>query len=550
MLAEPGAKSKTNTTRVGDAHERNGALPRRPHTGSRFGARRLRRRLKTATPAHVPTVVILAYVRYRLSYAEVSEWLAERGVVVDQSTIYRPVIIGMRATRSRYRYAGHDSADAYAGRLNIVIEVDNQAGTGSMTSTESRWTPVLDGPERERALDAVRAIARDLETHYEASPAEADVEAASLAAGRGGVALFFAYLAEALADDAVRETAIRLVEEALDLAAAARQKSYALYEGFTGTAWMLAHLDGWLLELSDNDPNGGVDAALLELAATRPWHDDFDLLTGLVGIGVYCLERLPRPIAAACLEHVVARLAELAESDGVGVTWRTPPETLAVQVAAARRGGAYNLGLAHGVPGVIALLGKACSAGVAVTTARPLLGRAVPWLLAQRLSDETSAAFPALAGAGAVPEPARSAWCYGDPGVASALLVAARHASVPGWQEEALAFARRAAARPEAECRAVDAGLCHGAGALAHMFNRLYQATGEAIFRDAARRWVARVLDQRVEGMGIGGYSAYRVDGSRWSDPGFLDGAAGTGLALLAAATSLDPRWDRVLLLS
>jgi IS6 family transposase len=30
-------------------------------------------------------------VRYRLSYAEVSEWLAERGVIVDQSTIYRRV---------------------------------------------------------------------------------------------------------------------------------------------------------------------------------------------------------------------------------------------------------------------------------------------------------------------------------------------------------------------------------------------------------------------------------------------------------------------------
>src|SRR5262245_36775432 len=29
------------------------------------------------------------YVRYRLSYAEVSEWLAERDVLVDQSTIYR-----------------------------------------------------------------------------------------------------------------------------------------------------------------------------------------------------------------------------------------------------------------------------------------------------------------------------------------------------------------------------------------------------------------------------------------------------------------------------
>jgi hypothetical protein len=35
------------------------------------------------------------YLRYQLSYAEVSEWLAERGVLADQSTIYRPVIIDM-----------------------------------------------------------------------------------------------------------------------------------------------------------------------------------------------------------------------------------------------------------------------------------------------------------------------------------------------------------------------------------------------------------------------------------------------------------------------
>jgi transposase-like protein len=29
------------------------------------------------------------YVRYRLSYADVAEWLAERGIMVDRSTIYR-----------------------------------------------------------------------------------------------------------------------------------------------------------------------------------------------------------------------------------------------------------------------------------------------------------------------------------------------------------------------------------------------------------------------------------------------------------------------------
>src|SRR5688572_14517907 len=28
------------------------------------------------------------YVRYRLSYADVAEWLAERGVMVDRNTVY------------------------------------------------------------------------------------------------------------------------------------------------------------------------------------------------------------------------------------------------------------------------------------------------------------------------------------------------------------------------------------------------------------------------------------------------------------------------------
>jgi transposase, IS6 family len=42
-----------------------------------------------AFPDDIIALAVRWYVRYRLSYAEVSEWLAERGVVVDQSTIYR-----------------------------------------------------------------------------------------------------------------------------------------------------------------------------------------------------------------------------------------------------------------------------------------------------------------------------------------------------------------------------------------------------------------------------------------------------------------------------
>src|SRR6202165_71058 len=66
--------------------------------GQRFRCSRCSRRFTRRSTsafsgrAFADDIIVLAvrwYVRYRLSYAEVSEWLAERGVLVDQSTIYR-----------------------------------------------------------------------------------------------------------------------------------------------------------------------------------------------------------------------------------------------------------------------------------------------------------------------------------------------------------------------------------------------------------------------------------------------------------------------------
>src|SRR5205814_9776603 len=114
-------------------------------------------------------------------------------------------------------------------------------------------------------------------------------------------------------------------------------------------------------------------------------------------IGVYALERLARGAAAGaeCLARVVERLGELAVRDRGGITWFTPPEHLSRWQRERCPGGYFNFGLAHGVPGVIALLGGVCSAGVAADQARPLLEGAVPWLLDQRLGPEEPSSFRA-----------------------------------------------------------------------------------------------------------------------------------------------------------
>jgi len=96
--------------------------------------------------------------------------------------------------------------------------------------------------------------------------------------------------------------------------------------------------------------------------------------------------------------------------------------------------------------------------------------------------------------------------------------------------------------------------LCYGTAGLAHIFNRLHQATRERVFRNAARAWLERTLELRRNGRGIAGFAALDTTpaGERiWvAEPGILMGAAGTGLALLAALTPRKPSWDRLFLLS
>lgn len=84
---------------------------------------------------------------------------------------------------------------------------------------------------------------------------------------------------------------------------------------------------------------------------------------------------------------------------------------------------------------------------------------------------------------------------------------------------------------------------------MGHIFNRLFQATGDEAFKKAAQFWFERALEMRHPGEGVAGFRYALEDG--WLDaPGMVEGAAGIALALLAAVTPFEPEWDRMLLVS
>ena len=428
---------------------------------------------------------------------------------------------------------------------------------------DSNWRPLLQGSQADQALQTVREIADALPAANDSTP---DFRQASLAGGHAGEALFYAYLALHTGEEPAANLAAERLDQAVE-ALASTPMSPSFYSGFPGVAWTLEHLQGRLFETADAEEGGGtedaeaadpfleIDEALLGPLNRSPWTGEYDLISGLSGLGVYALERLPRPTAASMLERIVDRFAELADRMDEGVAWFTQPERLPDWQREIHPRGNYNLGVAHGLPGVLPILAGACAAGVAVDRARPLLDDAVRWLLARRLEPGFDSCFDTTYAPWEEPNPSRLAWCYGDPGIAATLLATAQAVGEPAWEREALDIGLHSAARPESTALIRDAGLCHGAAGLGHLFNRLYQSTGEERFAETARFWLERTLGFQERGEGVAGYRAWEVNPETkipgWrSEAGFLEGATGIGLALLGAISDVEPAWDRVLLLS
>jgi hypothetical protein len=470
------------------------------------------------------------------------------------------------------------------------------------------WQPLLTGSLAERARQAVDEIAiaiapasaaaagsdqrPDVPGDPERSPAKAgaplaapdapgaaaaDLSNPTLAGGTAGVALFFAYRAgRGGGPGAAGDTdAAALLLERCTEALATTPLAPDLYGGFSGVAWTAEHLYGprfapetpEATEGDGEDPLEEIDAALLHYLDHSPWKADYDLIRGLAGFGVYALERLPRPSAVACLAKIVDRFAETAEHGPQGTTWHTAPELLPDWQRAIFPGGYYNLGVAHGVPAVVAMLGAAAAAagrmGAAgdpaaadlAERARSLGEGASRWLLAQQLPPGNPFRFGTTFSPETPPQRSRLAWCYGDPGIAAALLVTARARGDAALERLAIELALEAGNRPAEVSGVRDAGLCHGSAGLAHLFNRMYQETGEPQLAAVSRRWFEHALDFRQPGKGLAGYLAFQFEDDavteRWrADPGLLEGVAGIGLALLGGLGDFAPAWDRILMLS
>jgi len=366
-----------------------------------------------------------------------------------------------------------------------------------------------------------------------------------LLGGYAGAALFFAYLTIACPEGPYEAITLEYLEKMSD-ALADRQLPHHLSNGIAGIAFVFQHLRNiGLLNSSEDIGLGALDESIINGAEQDFTTGNWDPLHGLVGLGIYFLERYKETGEHKNLERIVDQLHALAITGKGGKVWVTPG-------LRHYSGDNYNFGMAHGMPGLLSFLAGVYPLGIRRRMIEELIPSCCTFLSDHYQEEGKFYGFPASIEL--KPEsralPSRHGWCYGDLGMAMALIHCGKALSRKDWVLLGARIALKTTHIPFEAARCDDASFCHGAIGLVHQYNRLYRSTQETRLKVAADKWLTLMNEHYYSPDSYpGGYACKQYDkatGSYRNLPcyGLLEGISGIGLVLLSCDGSIQPDWD------
>jgi lantibiotic modifying enzyme len=410
-------------------------------------------------------------------------------------------------------------------------------------SSKSKWQILLTGDDAAPVRKKLEDIAKLVPEHSKKMK-----EAHGIMGGKAGVALFCFYYAQMMDDDSFADLGLDLISEIFD----AINEGFAYHThagGLAGIGWTVEHLaKHGFLDTDTDEILGDLDPYLHKAMIYDIDQGNFDFLHGAVGNGTYFLNRLSSPKAKDYIKELIDKMDEKAHRDDDGaVKWLST-----LNHEEGTKG--YNLSLSHGLASIIAFLGKLLEEDIYKDKAGELLDGSIKYLLKQELEKgKFKSRFPSWISTEHPLTESRLAWCYGDLGVGIALWQAAQSAKNKEWEKIASDTLLLSTARKDLEENSViDAGLCHGAAGIMHIYNRAYQYTGIKDFKDLALYWAKVTLDMATHEDGHAGYKAWHTEkyGGWVAELGFLEGVTGIGLGLISMVSDITPAWDRTLFIS
>ncbi|MBD1583276.1 lanthionine synthetase C family protein [Pseudoalteromonas sp. S16_S37] len=343
-------------------------------------------------------------------------------------------------------------------------------------------------------------------------------------------------------DEAVFTQKLEQLQEGL------AEQTFELSYGLAGQAWLLEYLNQADKEDYDAELLEDVDQLFCNALAHDPWPGEIESVLGLAGYSPYAARRALYSDQAELWKVIVRGLGSVASRlDNGHITWSQPSNSVYRLNKEVADEPEYNLGLAHGVPGIIAALLPALAIDELKAQVGELLQGSCDWLLAQQNADTESSCYGTC-----VPSEhhdSRLGWCYGDLTIALTLARVGKAIDRPSYVEKALEIALHTTKRDAKAGQINDAGLCHGFAGMVTIYQLLNQVMPHPELASAMQTWLDYTLEQ-FEQRGI--EAMYCFDGREKKyvvDFGFLMGYSGIGMALLGVLND-DTSWTDCLLMA
>jgi lantibiotic modifying enzyme len=419
--------------------------------------------------------------------------------------------------------------------------------------------------ERMRDREYVSAIMETARKRVSNAASPSLSSTVNLASGDTGIALMYSYLDACFPEQ--RWDA--LAQHYLQCAAAKTQEAQigtpGLFDGTTGMAFTLrqASRGGTRYRKTLNTLHEGLCAQVL----ARLWRHsgpeegtalhDFDLISGAAGILAYLVSlEQPAAVIQQAIAHLLEYLLWLGEPGQPAgrERWYISPARLPNDLhRQAFPQGNFNCGLAHGIPGPLAALSLTWLAGYRFPGLRETIAYLADWIIGHRIKPAWGIDWPdsiPLESASTADEwqrlsPTRTAWCYGAPGVARSLWLAGSVLEDDQLRRTGIAAIESALRHQFVQRDILSPILCHGTAGLLHICLRFAHESQSSLVQAQIPLLVEQILEVFHPSFPLG-FRASDED-MLVDQPGWLGGAPGIAMVLLAATTDVMPTWDRAL---
>ncbi len=360
--------------------------------------------------------------------------------------------------------------------------------------------------------------------------------------GLAGLSLYFAYRYRLTNDEKFHDCINICITKSFEIIESG-YLYHSFSSGFSGWAWSIEYLQqNNFIDIDSNELLLDINDYLKAKTFNLLQKEDYDILHGALGIVWYFITSPNYNKHQEYFEAVINTLETQSEKFINGsIAWYNENNKNEI-----------NLSLSHGLSSIICVLSKIYQKYPS-NNIEKMINNSVAFLLSCKQNPEICGSyFPYKKETSIKNIHSRLAWCYGDLGIANALLFAGQALQSIDYINEFHKIALFNSNRKNMkEGQLFDAMLCHGVSGVAQMFKRFYLVTNNIVYKETSDYWILELLKMDTFSDGLAGYKQYIPNDNSWkNDISFLEGVSGIGMVLLSHEMDEDVKWDQSIILS